>query len=148
MTVAMLLKNCCESAFKNAKRSSTWSMSYLPLNFINPVPSDIDIASVIGYYRKFITKKKFYRNKIKAENITEAAQKPKNIRQIGAECGITESELIQYGTTKAKVSLKVLNRLQNQPQVRFRNKLLFYRQFMFEKYMNPNLRENMLWSLV
>lgn len=45
-----------------------------------------------------------------------SAQKPKNIRQIGAECGITESELIQYGTTKAKVSLKVLNRLQNQPQ--------------------------------
>jgi len=92
MTVAMLLKNCCESAFKTTNRSSTWSMSYLPLNFVNPVPSDIDIAS---------------------------AQKPKNIRQIGAECGITESELIQYGTTKAKVSLKVLNRLQNQPQGKY-----------------------------
>ena len=48
MTVAMLLKNCCESAFKTTKRSSTWSMSYLPLNFVNPVPSDIDIASGNG----------------------------------------------------------------------------------------------------
>ena len=48
MTVAMLLKNCCESAFKTTNRSSTWSMSYLPLNFVNPVPSDIDIASGNG----------------------------------------------------------------------------------------------------
>ena len=32
---------------------------------------------------------------------------------MGCECGISQSELIQYGTTKAKVSLKVLNRLEN-----------------------------------
>lgn len=88
MTVAMLLKNCCESAFRSVGRGNKeWTMSYLPLSFVNPVPADIDVAS---------------------------AQKPKPIHTLGLECGLTESELIQYGTTKAKVSLKVLKRLEKQ----------------------------------
>ena len=32
MTVAMLLKNCCESAFKSAEVGEKWNIRYLPLD--------------------------------------------------------------------------------------------------------------------
>ena len=61
-------------------------MEYLPLKLQRPVPSDIDIA----------------RDQI-----------PKHIGTVAAEAGILDSELIQYGNTKAKVSLKVIERLKS-----------------------------------
>ena len=86
MTVAMLLKNCCESSFKRARSSNTWDMSYLNIDFVRPVPSDIDIAR---------------------------GQTPKNIANVARECGIVSNELSLYGNTKAKVALSVLDRLKN-----------------------------------
>ena len=65
---------------------SDWNLTKLPLSLLRPVPSDIDIAR---------------------------AQHPKYIRTLALECGILETELLQYGNTKAKVSLKVLDRLQD-----------------------------------
>jgi len=80
MTVAMLLKNCCESAFKSCElENSSWNMKYLDLDLKRPVPSDIEIAR---------------------------AQTPKDIGMIASEAGILDSELCRYGNTKAKVSLK------------------------------------------
>ncbi|CAG5078277.1 Oidioi.mRNA.OKI2018_I69.PAR.g8949.t1.cds [Oikopleura dioica] len=95
MTVAMLLKNTCEASFKRHASlmrltghvgPSDWNLTKLPLTLLRPVPSDIDIAR---------------------------AQHPKYIRTLALECGILETELLQYGNTKAKVSLKVLDRLQD-----------------------------------
>ena len=66
--------------------STDWNLTKLPLSLLRPVPSDIEIAR---------------------------AQHPKYIRTLALECGILETELLQYGNTKAKVSLKVLDRLQD-----------------------------------
>ncbi|CBY36017.1 unnamed protein product [Oikopleura dioica] len=72
---------------KNTCEASTdWNLTKLPLSLLRPVPSDIEIAR---------------------------AQHPKYIRTLALECGILETELLQYGNTKAKVSLKVLDRLQD-----------------------------------
>lgn len=40
MTVAMLMKNTVQSAFKAAQRlvESKWSLTYLPLKLVRPVP--------------------------------------------------------------------------------------------------------------
>lgn len=63
-----------------------WDLTYLPLNLLHPVPSDIDIAR---------------------------AQTPKRIDTLASEIGILPSELEVYGTTKAKVSLAILDRLRD-----------------------------------
>ncbi|KAH8312464.1 hypothetical protein KR044_010867 [Drosophila immigrans] len=86
MTVAMLMKNTVASATKAAARAkrSTWTLQALPLKLERPVPSDIEIAR---------------------------AQRPKNIAHLAAEIGLEESEVSQYGSSKAKISLNVLQRL-------------------------------------
>lgn len=57
-----------------------------------PVPSDIDISR---------------------------AQQPKAINKLAKEIGILEEELELYGHSKAKVSLKVLERLKNRPDGKY-----------------------------
>lgn len=53
-----------------------WDLKTLPLKLVRPVPSDMEIAS---------------------------AQVPKPVSQLAAEIGVLPSELIAYGTHKAKV---------------------------------------------
>ncbi|XP_054261927.1 C-1-tetrahydrofolate synthase, cytoplasmic isoform X2 [Macrosteles quadrilineatus] len=92
MTVAMLMNNVLQSAKRVAQQrlSNRWQISHLPLplNRADPtvVPSDIEIAH---------------------------AQEPKDISYLGQELGLTPTEIIPYGSTKAKVSLSVLDRLRN-----------------------------------
>jgi formyltetrahydrofolate synthetase len=59
-------------------------MSSLPLVCLEPVPSDIDISQHIA---------------------------PKHISEIAEQCGLLPNEYDLYGTTKAKVSLTVRDRL-------------------------------------
>ncbi|MCG8711184.1 formate--tetrahydrofolate ligase, partial [Brenneria sp. 4F2] len=58
----------------------------LQLDLKKPVPSDFEISR---------------------------AQQPKEIKDVALEAGILPSEVEPYGSTKAKVSLKLLDRLQN-----------------------------------
>ncbi|XP_049817355.1 C-1-tetrahydrofolate synthase, cytoplasmic isoform X2 [Aethina tumida] len=89
MTVAMLMKNTVQSAQKSANRilNAKWNLKHLPLKLLNPVPSDIAISR---------------------------AQEPKNIVQLAEEIGLYPGEVSPYGTTKAKISLSVLDRLKEQ----------------------------------
>ncbi|CAG9819290.1 unnamed protein product [Phaedon cochleariae] len=89
MTVAMLMQNTVQSAKKAAEAliNRQWNLSVLPLKLLSPVPSDIQIAR---------------------------SQTPKNIDQLAEEIGLLPSEISQYGSKKAKVSLSVLKRLDDQ----------------------------------
>jgi methylenetetrahydrofolate dehydrogenase (NADP+) / methenyltetrahydrofolate cyclohydrolase / formyltetrahydrofolate synthetase len=86
MTVAMLLENVVVSADAFEKRQRTRKITPLPLKIQSPIPSDIAISR---------------------------AQMPKPITTIAREVGILESELEPYGSTKAKVDLSVLKRLEH-----------------------------------
>lgn len=88
MTVAMLLNNTLDSAIRASNESiqpSNWKLSLLPLTVKDPVPSDIEIAQ---------------------------AQTPKDIAILASEINLKPSEVDLYGKKKAKVSVKVLERLQ------------------------------------
>ncbi|KAJ3298197.1 tetrahydrofolate synthase [Rhizoclosmatium sp. JEL0117] len=85
MTVAMLLENTVISA-KRFLKGFKVPTEVLKLKLLNPVPSDIDIAM---------------------------AQRPKPIKRIAAELGLFPSEFEEYGSTKAKISLSVLDRLKH-----------------------------------
>ncbi|KAJ3402774.1 tetrahydrofolate synthase [Chytridiales sp. JEL 0842] len=85
MTVAMLMVNTVESA-KRFLRGHKVPTDYLKLKLLNPVPSDIDIAM---------------------------AQKPKPIKRIAAELGLFPNEFEEFGPSKAKINLSVLDRLKH-----------------------------------
>jgi methylenetetrahydrofolate dehydrogenase (NADP+)/methenyltetrahydrofolate cyclohydrolase/formyltetrahydrofolate synthetase len=76
------MENTVESATRFMS-SSPRIARYLSLDFIDPVPSDIQIAM---------------------------AQTPKNIVEVATELGILSSEIDSYGAYKAKVSLSVIER--------------------------------------
>ncbi|KAK2148152.1 hypothetical protein LSH36_512g02044 [Paralvinella palmiformis] len=85
MTVAMLLNNTVDAAKRVLhEQTSEWTLTYLPLTPKTPVPSDIEIAS---------------------------SQTPKDIMDLAKEIGLRSEEVDLYGKKKAKVSLKVLDRL-------------------------------------
>ncbi|XP_060536522.1 C-1-tetrahydrofolate synthase, cytoplasmic isoform X2 [Cylas formicarius] len=88
MTVAMLIKNTVKSAERvvNQWTKTSWNLAPNPLHLNTPVPSDIEIAR---------------------------AQEPKNIVDLAHEIGLFPTEISQYGSKKAKVSLSVLDRLKN-----------------------------------
>ena len=85
MTVAMLMRNTVLCAESSEVAWENWKPLHLKLE--SPVGSDIEIA------RK---------------------QTPRNILQLASEVGILSTEIEPYGSTKAKVDLKVLNRLANE----------------------------------
>ncbi|GLV43503.1 pugilist [Carabus blaptoides fortunei] len=89
MTVAMLMRNTVLGAQRAAEKllTSAWTLRPLPLSLQKPVPSDIVIAR---------------------------SQEPKDINQLAYEIGLFSGEFSSYGSKKAKISLSVLNRLQNQ----------------------------------
>ncbi len=86
MTVAMLMSNTVLAAKRALQKSSSeeWGLSYLRLNPLEKVPSDIEVAS---------------------------AQTPKDVALLAEEVGLLPSEVDLYGKKKAKVSLSVLERL-------------------------------------
>jgi methylenetetrahydrofolate dehydrogenase (NADP+)/methenyltetrahydrofolate cyclohydrolase/formyltetrahydrofolate synthetase len=86
MTVAMLMHNTVYSATRSyqANSGSAWKLSLLPLNPLDKVPSDIEVAR---------------------------AQTPKDVNDLAAEIGLLPSEVDLYGKKKAKVSLSTLSRL-------------------------------------
>ncbi|KAK9498190.1 hypothetical protein O3M35_004062 [Rhynocoris fuscipes] len=90
MTVAMLMKNTVISAQRAFQKliNPTWQLASLPISPIRPVPSDCEIAR---------------------------SQTPKDITDLAGEIGISLSEISCYGTTKAKISLKILQRLNKRP---------------------------------
>lgn len=69
-----------------------WNIRNLPLKIVEPVPSDIEVAR---------------------------SQRPKPITELAKEVGILDHELELYGNTKAKVSLEVINRLQDHKQGKY-----------------------------
>ncbi|KAJ3637758.1 hypothetical protein MTP99_001190 [Tenebrio molitor] len=89
MFVTILTRNGVYNTQKIGNRllGTKWNLTKLPLNLKRPVPRDIDIAR---------------------------SQQPKNILQLAEEIGIKSDEISPYGTTKAKVSLSILDRLQNE----------------------------------
>ncbi|KAL1610094.1 tetrahydrofolate synthase [Paraconiothyrium brasiliense] len=86
MTVAMLLQNVVDSADATFDRQKKRKINPLPLKLQDPVPSDIEVS------RK---------------------QHPKPITSVAAEVGIMPNELEPYGSTKAKVDLSLLKRLEH-----------------------------------
>jgi methylenetetrahydrofolate dehydrogenase (NADP+)/methenyltetrahydrofolate cyclohydrolase/formyltetrahydrofolate synthetase len=92
MTVAMLMENTNISAQRWLEKSRQRRIVPLPLELKSPVPQDIDIAR---------------------------AQTPKNVTDLCLELGLTPSEIEPYGTSKAKISLDVLNRLQHRKDGRY-----------------------------
>lgn len=66
MTVAMLLENTLISAKRFFDRSRSRSIQPLPLNLVEPVPSDIDIA---------------------------VSQEPRNVQEICQELGLSGNEV-------------------------------------------------------
>ncbi|KAF8451770.1 formate--tetrahydrofolate ligase-domain-containing protein [Terfezia claveryi] len=84
MTVCMLLQNVVESANRFWEATRARKITPLPLKPKINVPSDIEVSR---------------------------SQRPKNVKVIGQELGITERELELYGAHKAKVDLALLNRL-------------------------------------
>lgn len=88
MTVACLLDNVVIAAKNHyAKNNQTPKFTNpLKLDLQTPVPSDFEISR---------------------------AQQPKKINQVAEEAGILDSELEPFGAYKAKVSLNLLNRLEN-----------------------------------
>lgn len=92
MTVAMLLSNVVEAATNYFERQKYRHITPLPLNIISPPPSDIDISR---------------------------SQQPKSVSTIAREVGIAPYELELYGTTKAKVDLNLLSRLEHRRNGRY-----------------------------
>jgi methylenetetrahydrofolate dehydrogenase (NADP+)/methenyltetrahydrofolate cyclohydrolase/formyltetrahydrofolate synthetase len=84
MTVAMLLQNVVDSADATFDRQKKRKINPLPLKLQDPVPSDIEVSR---------------------------RQHPKPITSVAAEVGILPNELEPYGSTKAKVDLSLLKRL-------------------------------------
>merc|ERR1712038_1419330 len=82
----MLMHNTVFSARRSylANAGSSWKLSLLPLNPLEKVPSDIEVAR---------------------------AQTPKDINDLAEEIGLLPSEVDLYGKKKAKVSLSTLDRL-------------------------------------
>ncbi|PRP88414.1 formate-dihydrofolate ligase [Planoprotostelium fungivorum] len=68
------------------------SFEPIKLNLLKPVPSDIDISQAVT---------------------------PKNILKVAREVGIQDDEISPYGTTKAKVHLSILDRLNDQPDGKY-----------------------------
>lgn len=92
MTVAMLLQNVVDSATTYFERQKARHIKPLPLMLQNPVPSDIAISR---------------------------AQHPKAITTVAEEVGIAAHELEPYGASKAKVDLKLLQRLGHRKNGRY-----------------------------
>lgn len=84
MTVAMLMENTLIAATRQWEESRNRKIKPLPLNLLEKVPSDIEIAM---------------------------AQTPKVVADLAKEIGIQSNELESYGKYKAKVDLSVLDRL-------------------------------------
>ena len=84
MTVAMLLQNVIDAATKYFEIQKARHIMPLPLKLLSTVPSDIAISR---------------------------AQRPKPITLVAKEVGIASHELEPYGAFKAKVDLKLLQRL-------------------------------------
>ncbi|KAK6621931.1 C-1-tetrahydrofolate synthase, cytoplasmic [Polyplax serrata] len=89
MTVVMLMTNTVISAERAVARAldCRWNLRPLTIKFKEPIPSDIEISR---------------------------DQEPKNITLLASEIGIHPSEIFPYGSKKAKISLSVLTRLNNQ----------------------------------
>lgn len=92
MTVAMLLQNVVDSATNYFDRQKSRHISPLPLKLQTPVPSDIAISR---------------------------SQHPKHISLVAHEVGIMPHELEPYGASKAKVDLKLLQRLDHRKNGRY-----------------------------
>ncbi|KAI8323147.1 FTHFS-domain-containing protein [Martensiomyces pterosporus] len=86
MTVAMLLSNVVTSAKRHFEASAKVRIVPSPLALVEPVPSDIAIAS---------------------------AQKPKLIAQVADELNLAHAEFEPYGKYTAKVTLDVIDRLKD-----------------------------------
>ncbi|QLG70386.1 hypothetical protein HG535_0A03250 [Zygotorulaspora mrakii] len=87
MTVAMLVQNVLSAAKRQLTESDNMpKIAPLPLHLKQPVPSDIEISR---------------------------SQQPKPVLEIAEELGIHNHELELFGHYKAKVSLSILNRLQD-----------------------------------
>ena len=92
MTVAMLLQNVISAATSYFERQKNRHIKPLPLKLVKPVPSDIEVSR---------------------------AQRPKHITTVASEVGIASHELEPYGASKAKIDLKVLDRLRHRKNGRY-----------------------------
>ncbi|KAK2069575.1 hypothetical protein P8C59_004139 [Phyllachora maydis] len=92
MTVAMLLQNVVDSATHYFERQKQRHIVPLPVKLQTPVPSDIEVSR---------------------------AQAPKPISRVADEVGISPWELEPFGAYKAKVDLKLLERLNHRRNGRY-----------------------------
>ncbi|XP_026314814.1 C-1-tetrahydrofolate synthase, cytoplasmic isoform X1 [Hyposmocoma kahamanoa] len=88
MTVAMLMRNTVMAVRRQLDRllAPAWPLKPLRIHVLSPPPCDIVIAR---------------------------GQRPKDIAVLAEEIGLYSSEVAQYGKTKAKIALSVLDRLKD-----------------------------------
>lgn len=92
MTVAMLLQNVISAADNYYEGQKNRHIQPLPLKLVDPVPSDIAVSR---------------------------SQRPKLITTVAKEVGIASWELEPYGSSKAKIDLKILDRLSHRRNGRY-----------------------------
>jgi methylenetetrahydrofolate dehydrogenase (NADP+)/methenyltetrahydrofolate cyclohydrolase/formyltetrahydrofolate synthetase len=92
MTIAMLLQNLVDSADATFDREKKRKITPLPLKLEDPIPSD---------------------------HVISRKQHPKQITTVAKEVGILPHELEPYGSTKAKVDLSLLKRLEHRRNGRY-----------------------------
>ena len=91
MTVAQLMVNTLQSAERLWEQSRARKVKPLKLTIEEKVPSDIEIAM---------------------------AQTPKPVAQLAQEIGLVPDELESYGKYKAKIDLRVIDRLSGAPDAK------------------------------
>ncbi|XP_046893063.1 monofunctional C1-tetrahydrofolate synthase, mitochondrial-like [Hypomesus transpacificus] len=94
LSAALRMQNVVRSGRRwlQEQQYRPWRLRSLKLQPLSPVPSDIEISR---------------------------AQTPKPMGQLAEEVGLLPSELEAYGSTKAKVRLSLLDRLQGQPDGKY-----------------------------
>jgi methylenetetrahydrofolate dehydrogenase (NADP+)/methenyltetrahydrofolate cyclohydrolase/formyltetrahydrofolate synthetase len=92
MTIAMLLQNLVDSADATFDREKKRKITALPLKIEDPIPAD---------------------------HVISRKQHPKQITTVAKEVGILPHELEPYGSTKAKVDLSLLKRLEHRRNGRY-----------------------------
>jgi len=94
LSIAKFVKKIHNKAINSFKNGDAMARKFspTPLNLLNPVPSDIDIAQ---------------------------AGTLKPIMQVAEELGLLESELELYGPYKAKIKLETLERVKDRPNGKY-----------------------------
>lgn len=115
MTVAMLMQNTVAAAEHEAARivKMSWNLEILPIDLKKPVPRWVQQQQIFSHSRANHCYQHHCELIVALYSDIEIArsQVPKDISKLAHEIGIIPDEVSMYGTKKAKISVKILDRL-------------------------------------